>query len=139
MSRDIFGPTSLLKTMWSKDDFLKVSCLYHHLHYFLNFPPHYIFIIMFRFYTSALNEYQHILCLIIYSGFKSQIVCRVSFRRDHSFSIRKTTLLVFKAECIMFSKRTGNKSSSLRVCFTLMLKRFSCNFTYTRDFFKQCK
>lgn len=34
MSRDIFGPTSLLKSTWSKDNFLKVSCLYHNLHYF---------------------------------------------------------------------------------------------------------
>jgi hypothetical protein len=29
-----FGPTSLLKSTWSEDDFLKVSCLYHNLHYF---------------------------------------------------------------------------------------------------------
>jgi hypothetical protein len=34
MSRDIFRPTSLLKFTWSKDNFLKVSCLYHNLHYF---------------------------------------------------------------------------------------------------------
>jgi hypothetical protein len=35
-----FGPTSLLKSTWSKDNTLMVSCLYHHLHYFLNFPTH---------------------------------------------------------------------------------------------------
>jgi hypothetical protein len=38
MSRDIFRPTSLLKSTWSKDDFLKVSCLYHDLHFFSQFP-----------------------------------------------------------------------------------------------------
>jgi hypothetical protein len=71
-SRDILWPTSLLKSTWSKDGFRKVSCLYHQLHYFLNFPPHYTNNALFNPQTfefvweMLLNKRSLCVCICVY-------------------------------------------------------------------------